>query len=786
MNLRKHAPVEIHIYRRLLLVLLAVMGLSTSTAFSNVSGVVVDENSQAIAGAYASLMQLPDSTVLESTTTDDDGSMSFTTTLPDNDYLLFVKAIGCGAEYRYCRDGDKLSVTLKHDGTTVLDELTVSVGKPEMRRDFDRYIFVPNGLSKLVPDCYSLIGMSPLIYKIGNDYRFIDGGTPIIKLNGKEPIMGQELVREYLASLEPWRIRKIELYPSKSFASEPHVINVILDRPEDGIYGSVAAEYKYFDGYSSGNGTVNIWTNHDRLQFSASGNFGHEEYAVKSTETIKYYEPQSEYISSSRLVNIQDRYNATIAAEYAISNHSSIGLNFKTSDNDWRTHTRAKTIFTSNNSSSEDESASYNNSPWHVPMMTTAVRYQNKLDDLGSKLETSVNYGYNNNKSTNGVEGGANSSSTEYKYIESAIGANAMYSKYIKSAMGFAIGFDYTHGATDYQESGIDANRFKYRENMYNLVVAYGQGFTNWFVLNLSLDTQIHQNSINNVTNRMKNDAAYFHMLPHLNTTFMLPKASQTIEIDYSTQVNMPTYFMLNPFERRSAANHVSVGNINLKPTYMHDFSIMYNWRYCLTVSAGMSLSNNAINDVSIVEPDGTVRRTYANVGRYRDYYIRVNFKKLFFNRWYLSAAAIGNLVKNRAFYGTDLSYKRAVGTFMIGNTISVWPSQNLNVNANFSINSGNQDLLGRQRWSYTSSISVNKTWGNSWTTTLLLENPIASKSDVKLSTDDFSRQVRVITQPMRVSLNIRYTFGSRTVKRLDDSAKSSLEQRTGQPDSKM
>lgn len=263
-----------HMLKRLCIIIIL---LSTSAGYvhARIIGEVRDSIGEPLVGAVVSLVQLPDSALTDAVSTDSIGKFEFGQTVESDSYLLRASMIGYKPGERTTTGNSSVNIVLQNDAT-VLDELVVTTSQPTFKRALGKFIYTPNSVAKMATDSYDLLQYVPMIEKNGDDYKLSGENGVVIYINGKRPVMPQSMLSKYLASLPSWRVKGIEIWTNMPGYGK--IVNMLIDRPEDGLLGNTSAKGTYKSSKFNENVGASLWYTNDRWQFGLSGAYGHSEY----------------------------------------------------------------------------------------------------------------------------------------------------------------------------------------------------------------------------------------------------------------------------------------------------------------------------------------------------------------------------------------------------------------------------------------------------------------------------------------------------------------------------
>ena len=291
-----------------LLVLAAVLGAEAQ----NLNGRLADEDNNPVAFANMTLKLAANDSLVAGLTSDENGN--FSVDVKDGRYILTAAAIGyerltirCGAT--------ALGTLLMPKTTEQLDEIVVEGSR--ITEEAGRFVVLPDpkeaevsGRGLTLLDMQQLPGLE---VDVARQTVTIDGGTPILQINGKEVPL------ERFVNVRPEQILRIE------YSNEPGIryldrnasgiINLVLKESDDG--GNVMARVQsafttgFVDGY------LMAAHHKGKSEFSLQYNLSHRNYKNVPYEMTDSYIAEERTVQRSQQLSFPFNYiTHNITGEY--------------------------------------------------------------------------------------------------------------------------------------------------------------------------------------------------------------------------------------------------------------------------------------------------------------------------------------------------------------------------------------------------------------------------------------------------------------------------------------
>ena len=251
-------------------------GLATAT------GTVRDPAGQPLAYATAVLLQLPDSAIVNSQTTNAQGAYAFGGIRPGRycvKALLLSYASARSATFMVAGQPVAVPALRLVPAATALTEVTVQGRPPVLEQLADRTVLNVGRLNTAGDNALEVLKKAPGV-TLDKDERIVYRGSPgvTVMIDGKPTYMSGEALTSYLKALPATAISQIELIPnppaSMDAAGTAGVLNIRLRRAQlPGLSGTASAGVGY-GRYEKASGGTNLAYNVGKARLFARLNAG--------------------------------------------------------------------------------------------------------------------------------------------------------------------------------------------------------------------------------------------------------------------------------------------------------------------------------------------------------------------------------------------------------------------------------------------------------------------------------------------------------------------------------
>ena len=585
--------------KKIIIGLLCLVALNVS-ARQVITGTLADkETVKPIDGASVELLQLPDSSIAETSKTNSEGLFMFYKADTTKTYCLRIKHLA----YKITLlSVPKKKGMINNMGSIALEprsfnmkEVVINGTTVKVTELGDRTIYgIPEGIKKTSTDGLDVLRKVPAIQV---DYLNED-----ITVNGKSNIKievdGITRSKEYLKKLHPSQISKMEVItsPSGKYDAEVDAVINIVTNPamRYGLKGmaNVMALPLGSDTYM---GRVNASLDYglEKISYYAAANGMLQNFDINSD--MSRLAGVTELQRKSNQAMKGNNKNVNVGLIYDPNELNNLSFNVSYNDNVSKTNSDAL----SNNSSNgilNNVSRTLSNSKTNNNGLTSSLYYKHKFDKKtqhGYEVELTYYNSLNNESSTDFQNASYNPLDMVETYRSPWLNEKSKTNtQTLTGQSNYTLPFDSVY----FFNAGISTNFNKYGiDNSSTL--SQGSANLNYSDLRLGAYAELSRNfkkgSIK-IGSRFENShvvinstgkSNYFSPLPYANVSFKVD-ATNSVKLAYSRRVIRPSAGQLNPFVSQVDSQTISMGNPNLKPAYRDNFQFTYNTKVTINRAA--------------------------------------------------------------------------------------------------------------------------------------------------------------------------------------------------------
>lgn len=777
--------------------------LSAARQSHGITGRVVDNDKNPLEFATVVLLNGAEQQIA-ACMSDENGT--FALSASDGKYTIRITFFGCK---EYSQDivlNGELNIgeVAMQSDSKMLGEFTV-VGN-RINREADRFIVNVDGdPSAIGKDSYEMLKTAPGVWISSQNGITINGrsGTQVM-INDRLLRMSDDQLEAYLRTIKAEDILKIEVIPTSGADfdadSSAGIIKITLKkRRENGIDGSVGISGHYGD-YGSHNyspsGNINYQAN--KLNLYTALGYSHNNSRHGTTDRTEYTSAAmngSEVNSGSVIKGDSDSFNGRVGGGYDFNEKHSVGLeanvNIYNSDSD----TNARSMMNFGAASAMGIDSMLTRSTFDSDTKTNyyagTANYLYKVDNMGSMLKVIADYTRNDSKNTtrsnNAFDyytGGATAAGIDSLNRRGSKTSNDMfsfstdYTKVFPSRMTLKVGGKYSlndmHSdvSATYQLSGTptwtdipsESLTTNYKENIGAVYATLsGRLGTISYTIGLRGEyTNIDPRFESGTESSTLQKRDYFDIFPNANIMLPLNKQrSNSLILSYSRSIQRPGFWALNPIRNDLDNYSYTVGNPDLKPSYMNNLSLtgVYKYRYTLTLGAYFS-KDGVQQVVSYDETDPNILRyRYENTAKSATYFAALSIPLNITKWWSLNANVFGMHRTERLEAGSELQK---------GWTVQGYAAMNFSLPADFEIE---VSYWAMSKIKYSNMVirpmnglnaGIKKRFANNrFTASLSFNNIISPNQRVISSGTGFRKSAFVSASPFNVSASFRYNFKS-------------------------
>lgn len=591
-----------------------------------ISGIVVDEQNNAI--PYATVILIDKSEeIIAGKISLENGGFSFEN-FEANTYTLKVSYVGFEAfsqTFQLLANKSFKQITLKGN-SEILDEVTITVTKPTLKKEVDRLVFNVANTSLTEGSLLDVLRSTPGVLILDNAIT-VKNGTPTVYINDRKVNLSASEITQLLESSPANSIKKVEVItnPTASYGAESGaVLNIVMSRNLiTGYRGNVFSNYTQgvFARYDAG---INQFYKTKKINVNLN-------YSFKKSKTNRENDNTINYLDSSSNLKEQWQTNNNRNSRY---NTHNVNLNFDYFIDDKNTlsfaantlltpYYRYRIIGQTQVTNSLKESL-YN---FNANNFSKIKNYNLGFDvdythHFKNKAKLTFNthftdYNYQRNQDVNSdyffVNYADNFSTaflTDNNQDTNIITFKTDYNLPINDSSEFAFGakvssintnsdiaqFDFNENTNTTAFNAAKSNAFDYKESIFAAYTSYKKTWDKWsFSGGLRLEqTNIEGLSISDNSNSTQD---YLEWFPTLNLSHQVSdKAS--VYANYKRSLSRPSYQLLNPFNFYLNDNTIVTGNPNLLPAFTNHVVLGTELNQRYTIEVYYRAVSNQINEL--------------------------------------------------------------------------------------------------------------------------------------------------------------------------------------------
>lgn len=633
------------------------------------SGRIVNGEQSAI--PYATVVLLENGVQITGNTSDGEGRFSISAN--SGSYTLHISYIG----YKTLQQDILLSSTLDLGDITLeedsekIDEVVVT--GQLIRREADRFVVdVANSPVAIGKDGEELLKTAPGVW-IQDDKISINGASGSkIYLNDREVKMENQQLIAYLRSLRADEIQRIEVIPQSGAdydaSSSGGIIKITTKkRIDSGLMGSASLVVNGTKGMYNVMPSVSL--NYNRGKVNAYGRawFGTNGLDYTSKEHTDYtsgtvIDAESEMSNSALwgggnvgiVYDINDRHSVGGEVQYNYYGGSS-------NTDTWTEHTTLNTT----------RSEGVYRNDYNSQMVTATLNYIYKLDDKGSTLKLIGDYTLNKYPDKNDyvdrsfdiltptiVRDSIHRNRTHTFYQLGT--ATVALEKVLSPKVVLKAGLKYTNNNNDneakyeYQRDGAWLPNTNHSYNIgytENIGAAYIIATARLGRLSLVGGLRGEYTNFRDKSGAVEQN--YFDLFPNANLSYAITKdGSYSLVAQYARTISRPSFWALSPSEMKISEYMIQRGNPNLKPSYDNSLSITAVLKYKYTITIGMKLTENAIQQTTIVDTENPelLIMQHINYPTMNNYFMQVSLPFQFTKWWSANFNLMGLYMGQRIY----------------------------------------------------------------------------------------------------------------------------------------
>ena len=585
------------------------------------SGIVKDENNKPIAYANVVVLNETDSMTVSGSMTNDKGNFKISNINPKN-YFVKVSFLGFKTHFETIALSEDiyLTITLSEENQN-LEEVTLTVKKPTLKREMDRLIFNVESTSLTEGSIWDILKSTPGILMMNDEVLVKNSSNIIYLINEKRVYLSGDDLQQLLSGTAADAVQAVEVItnPSAKYdASGDAVINIKMSKNlVAGYNGSIYNNYTQGVYPRNSAGTSHFFKS-KKTSFFAGYSYNISKLNRKNVEEVNFLD--NNIVVGNWNTDIDRNtwsrnHNANMNFDYFINNKNTFSISGNASITPyWKRETKAFTqavdsTFSSLNDTKDDK--------LNVGLNANYIYESEK----GSRLSFNVhhtNYEYDryqdvitDYKDTGNSLIRSNSFETTSDQNIKIYSAQTDLSIPVKDNGAFEIGFkasnidsesDINQILTNNNSETIDLDNsglFNYDEDNIAGYINLSKAWEKW---DLSLGLRSEYTKAKGVLENelgSTNDFDYLKWFPTFNLTHKLGE-KHSLGVGYNRRIERPTYSSLNPFKFYFNDNSFVEGNPNLMQTIFKLATLTYKINDTYTFEAYYRVVDDLMTELII------------------------------------------------------------------------------------------------------------------------------------------------------------------------------------------
>lgn len=583
-----------------LLALLTLFFTVSVTTFAqhSVEGNVVDMNHDPVAYANIILLNAEDSTtVYKGDATLEDGSFSFEG-VAANDYLLKASYVGFETHSQRISVTENLNLNpivlqMQENG---LDEVSINVKNPTVKREVDRLVFNVENTSLSSGNTWDILKKTPMVI-LANGNLQVRNQSVEIYINDRKVQLSASELRVLLENYSAENITSVEVItnpPARYDAEGGSILNIVTSKSiSPGYKGSLNAAWTQavFPKYNFGTShyfktdKLNLFANYSyspRKEFKEDDSYVN--YIDESGNVFERWETDFERTTRSKA------HNANVILDYYLDDRNTLSFSSNMVHSPGKTfNNRSFTEISDGQGAEMNSFLALGDLEEDLSNIGMDLEYKHLLEKEGAQISAKAHYTYYDQNRTQVVE-------TDYSdpaIFDSFFSTNANHDINI-----FTGELDYVTplGTTNFEagvkaslidsESGIDyeqddlflpetqSDNFLYDESIYAGYASLSKDWESWSIKG-GLRGELTNREGDSRSMDQVDSREYFELFPTFYLMHSL-SANHSLSFDYSRRIQRPRYESLNPFRYFLNEYNFNAGNPNLRAAINNNFNLNY------------------------------------------------------------------------------------------------------------------------------------------------------------------------------------------------------------------
>jgi outer membrane receptor protein involved in Fe transport len=588
------------------------------------------------------LLKRLDSTIVNGTSSDDNGKFSFNSVAIGN-YILKTSFIGFEDNYKNIEASNENSISaiVLIESAETLSEVSIVVKKPTLVKKADRLVFNVANTALSEGNLLDVLRSTPTVLVL-DDVIKIKNSSPTVYINDRKVNLSGSEVVQLLENSPANSIKSVEVIttPGARYdADSGIVLNIVMGKNViTGYRGRVFGNYTQgvFPRY---NGGISNFLKKDKISLSANYSYTKSKINRENDDEISYLNANNSldelWKSNINRNTWSDSHNASISFDYFINDNNTLSLssnlllrpNLEYRIQDKTTILNASNTllysFIANTFSTDDKqnlgfdldyvSKFNNHSKLSLNAHYTDYDYS-RIQKVNSNYFLADNtfdfdtaFKNNSNQETNIF-----TSQTDF---ETPINENATLSFGAKGSFVETNSNLTQFDIINNQEilNTTNSNTFDYNEDVYAAYVSYNETIGDF---SFRGGLRVEQTNITGKTVNENNKQDYFEWFPTVSISHQISNKVR-VYTNYKRSITRPNYQSLNPFQFFINDNVIVTGNPNLQPSFINHWVIGTSLNNKHTFEAYLITTDDNVNELPIQDNNtNIITYTPTNIGK--------------------------------------------------------------------------------------------------------------------------------------------------------------------------
>lgn len=616
---------------------------------NGLSGQLVDETKDVVELASVVLLRLPDSTIVGSTQTKENGRFLIEDISPGNyairiSFIGYIEQVIGNIKIETGKVNNLGVITFKTD-TRLLDEVVIERSGPAVQYELDKTIFnITADIQAMSVNATELLEQIPMVELSEDGVPSVMGQNVTVLIDGRPSRVYGNNIETVLKLIPSGIIEKVEVItsPSARYTTEQGAIVLNIITKAERLVGISGIASISGTSKNSVSPSVNLNITRKRIGFNNSFSFDYEQekshggvFRENRLDPLFFTEQKQ----ARKEIEKDFSYNGNLF--YRLDDNSTFGLFFGLGrDRENGDETLFTRTFTNdnNNLSAYDRAIDAVSNTWQY---RGGLDFKKTFSNENQVLDIRTYFSTRDDEDVHFFNQKSAWEDLNYQQHQVATSEDE----------GFTVQADYVHpfGEKSSLETGlradweIEENKFTpstfdniigdyvIDQNLINDFEGRNQQFSAYAMFRTSFERfslqagarieQAHLKGHQNILNQTyEND--FLNIIPTLNLSYRL-KNEDNLKFSYNRRARRPWWNQLNPFIDYSNPDNIRSGNPELDPELINSFEFSYGKfinQFNLFGSAFYRHSNNPIQNISTIDDQGISYTTYANIGE-ENYY---------------------------------------------------------------------------------------------------------------------------------------------------------------------